>query len=393
MLRLIKPRQCTFRSFTSKAIERPHAHAFYDDKITMFASKPVKPVTLKQLVRFGQPPLSTQSLEACTDYARTELPVRLARRVRAFQSLPFIVGTNPYIKDIYTLYYDSFETLVKYTSSDDDEAFIETLKDFVCRHSDNIPTLARGFLECKQYMNSQDMARFLDDMIHARIGIRLIAEQAIALMHQKDLQTDGLVGITDTQLSPAQTIRQCAEFVAELCEFNYGESPEIELDGDINTQFTYVPVHLEYTLTELLKNAYRATIEHHQRMKRKTELPKIQVTISQGHEDISIRIRDQGNGISGEDLNKVFEYSYTTVSRSEEETEDPSNIFRNITEMAMQSGVGGPLAGLGFGLPLARMYARYFGGSLTLVSMWGYGCDVFLKLKHIDESVAEGLEI
>lgn len=45
-----------------------------------------------------------------------------------------------------------------------------------------------------------------------------------------------------------------------------------------------------------------------------------------------------------------------------------------------------------FGLPLARMYARYFGGSFTLVSMNGYGCDVFLKLKHIDQSMAE-LEI
>jgi hypothetical protein len=39
------------------------------------------------------------------------------------------------------------------------------------------------------------------------------------------------------------------------------------------------------------------------------------------------------------------------------------------------------------------MYARYFGGSLTLVSMWGFGCDVFLKLRHINESMAEGLEI
>ncbi|KAG0750007.1 hypothetical protein G6F57_000661 [Rhizopus arrhizus] len=397
MFRLIKHHHFnSIRTITSKAIERPHAHAFYDDKITTFASKPVKPVTLKQLVRFGQPPLSTQSLQACTDYARTELPVRLARRVRAFQSLPFIVGTNPYIKDIYSLYYDSFETLVQYASptSHDDVEFIETLKDFVERHSDNIPTLARGFLECKQYMNSQDMARFLDDMIQARIGIRLIAEQAIALMHQKDLQTDGLIGIIDTQLSPAETIGHCAEFVSELCEFNYGQSPEIMIDGHIDTQFTYVPVHLEYILTELLKNAYRATVEHHQKMKRNTELPPIQVTLSQGQEDISIRIRDQGNGISQEDLDKVFEYSYTTVSKAKEDAEnDASNIFRNITEMAMQSGVGGPLAGLGFGLPLARMYARYFGGSLTLVSMWGYGCDVFLKLRHINESLAEGLEI
>lgn len=50
----------------------------------------------------------------------------------------------------------------------------------------------------------------------------------------------------------------------------------------------------------------------------------------------------------------------------------------------MQSGVGGPIAGSDSDLPLARMYARYFGGSLTLVSMWGYGCDVFLKLRHTE---------
>ncbi|GAA5805546.1 hypothetical protein HPULCUR_011065 [Helicostylum pulchrum] len=385
------------RFIASKAIERPHSQAFYDDKITTFASKPVKPVTLKQLVRFGQPPLSNESLQACTEYARTELPVRLARRVRAFQSLPFIVGTNPYIKEIYSLYYDSFESLVKYASPNavgDDIEFTEKLKDFVERHSDNIPTLARGFLECKQYMNSQDMARFLDDMIQARIGIRLIAEQAIALMHQKDSKTGGYIGIIDTQIEPDQLIKQCADFVGELCEFNYGESPEVIIDGHIDTKFTYVPVHLEYILTELLKNSYRATVEHHKKMGRTTSLPPIQITISQGLEDISIRIRDQGNGISDDDLHKVFEYSYTTVSKAAEDAEnDPSNIFRNITEMAMQSGVGGPLAGLGFGLPLARMYARYFGGSLTLVSMWGFGCDVFLKLRHIDDSMAEGLEI
>jgi signal transduction histidine kinase len=197
-------------------------------------------------------------------------------------------------------------------------------------------------------MNSQDMARFLDDMIQARIGIRLIAEQAIALMHQKDKKTGGYIGIIDTQIEPNQLIKQCADFVGELCEFNYGESPEVIIDGHIDTKFTYVPVHLEYILTELLKNSYRATVEHHKKMGRTTGLPPIQITISQGQEDISIRIRDQGNGISDEDLHKVFEYSYTTVSKAAEDAEnDPSNIFRDITEMAMQSGVGGPLAGLG----------------------------------------------
>ncbi|OAD67834.1 hypothetical protein PHYBLDRAFT_90618, partial [Phycomyces blakesleeanus NRRL 1555(-)] len=318
-------------------------------------------------------------------YARTELPVRLARRVRAFQGLPFIVGTNPYIKEIYKLYYESFESLEQYshnTDSTDDHEFGEKLKDLVSRHTDNIPTLARGFLECKQYMNSQDMAAFLDDMIHARIGIRLIAEQCISLMHQhkasENLHEDGYIGIIDTQLNPQKVIKHCVDFVSELCEFNYGQSPETEIDGQTSTTFTYVPVHLEYILTELLKNSHRATVEYARKTGR-PDIPKIQITLSQGREDIGIRIRDQGGGVDEEDLNKVFEYSYTTVA-SKDDNSDPSDVFRDMAEMAMQSGVGGPLAGLGFGLPLARMYARYFGGSLTLVSMNGYGCDVFLKL-------------
>ncbi|KAL1936719.1 hypothetical protein VTP01DRAFT_853 [Rhizomucor pusillus] len=380
------------KRFFTNGTERPSAHAFYDDKVVTYATRPIKPVTLSQLVRFGQPPLSKESLRECAHYARTELPVRLARRVRAFQTLPFIVGTNPYIKEIYKLYYDSFESLEPYTQdrAENDVEYSEKLKDLVDRHADNIPTLARGFLECKEYMHSQDVAAFLDEMIHARIGIRLIAEQMIALMQQQHEQNnDGYIGIIDTQLNPAKLVKTTADFVAELCEFNYGTSPETIIDGHTDATFTYIPVHLEYILTELLKNAFRATVEYARKRDHQGELPSIQITISHGKEDIGIRIRDQGGGIAEDDLNKVFEYSYTTVSKA---ASDPSSIFSDMSEKAMQSGIGGPLAGLGFGLPLARMYARYFGGSFTLVSMSGYGCDVFLKLKHIDQSMAE-LEI
>ncbi|KAG2217569.1 hypothetical protein INT45_004922 [Circinella minor] len=384
------------RTITTKTNEKLAAHAFYDDKIITYANRPIRPVTLSQLVRFGQPPLTKASLRECAQYARTELPVRLARRVRAFQTLPFIVGTNPYIKEIYKLYYESFESLEPFShdrTPNDDIEYSENLKDLVDRHADNIPTLARGFLECKQYMHAQDVAAFLDDMIHARIGIRLIAEQMIALVRQEqtgDTTDNSYIGIIDTQLNPAQLVKQCSDFVAELCEFNYGASPETIMDGHTDATFTYIPVHLEYILTELLKNAQRATVEFAKK-RGLSQPPPIQITISHGQEDISIRIRDQGGGVAEDDLNQVFEYSYTTVAKASED-EDPSNIFTGIAEMAMQSGIGGPLAGLGFGLPLARMYARYFGGSFTLVSMNGYGCDVFLKLKHIDQSMAE-LEI
>ena len=44
---------------------------------------------------------------------------------------------------------------------------------------------------------------------------------------------------------------------------------------------------------------------------------------------------------------------------------------------------GDPLAGLGFGLPLARLYAQSFGGDLGLMSLEGWGTSAFL---HFDRT-------
>ena len=50
----------------------------------------------------------------------------------------------------------------------------------------------------------------------------------------------------------------------------------------------------------------------------------------------------------------------------------------------LQSGsITAPLAGYGVGLPLSRLYARYFGGDLQLLSMEGFGTDVFLHLNRL----------
>ena len=41
------------------------------------------------------------------------------------------------------------------------------------------------------------------------------------------------------------------------------------------------------------------------------------------------------------------------------------------------------MSGLGYGLPLSRLYARYFGGDLQMVSMEGYGTDCYIHLKRV----------
>merc|ERR1712007_337425 len=44
---------------------------------------------------------------------------------------------------------------------------------------------------------------------------------------------------------------------------------------------------------------------------------------------------------------------------------------------------GGVLAGYGVGLSLSRLYAQYFGGDLQIISLDGYGTDVYLYVSRL----------
>jgi signal transduction histidine kinase len=123
----------------------------------------------------------------------------------------------------------------------------------------------------------------------------------------------GWIGVVNTRLYPANLIRSTAEYVQELCEINYGTAPNFEINGHTDTMIAYIGVHLEYIFMELLKNANRATVEHGQKISRK-EHPDIEITIAKGTEDVTIRIRDNGGGISPAGrLSKDARSSFTSV--------------------------------------------------------------------------------
>lgn len=134
-----------------------------------------------------------------------------------------------------------------------------------------------------------------------------------------------------------------------------------------------MPVHLEYILTELLKNSFRATVEHYQRERSKGSLPPIVITLSPPQANprgeatyFAIRIRDQGGGISASNMPSIFTYAYTTAGRRVGEDGQlgfddsrgvPVNPFAEISGQAVQTGLG-TIAGLGYGLPMSRLYAK-----------------------------------
>ena len=143
--------------------------------------------------------------------------------------------------------------------------------------------------------------------------------------------------------------------------------------------FTYVPSHLHYVLFELLKNAMRATVERHSGADENpgcaSSLPPIRIVIVLGDEDVCIKIADEGGGIARSEIDSLWTYMYTTAARSALEIGDDGS---------MALGHSSPtLAGYGVGLPMSRLYCRYFGGDLDIKSMEGYGTDCYVYLNRL----------
>lgn len=374
--------------------------------------------------RHGRPPLSAEALFSSANFTLSLLPARLAHRIQALRNLPFIVVSNPSIARIYNNYVHSLSTLLPYrelqiSNLEDEKQFTNVMADLVQTHSNTIPTLAQGFLECRKYINPPDVTRFLDQHLRARIGTRLIAEQHIALhlssqphnnedaSQRYQFASPSYIGVIDTALRPSELIQRCESFVSEICELKYGVRPRVSMNGRLDTTLTHVPTHLEYILTELLKNAFRATVENGK------EREPVEITIAAsptvGREaqvdattstrdiphasmlsipkpstpGVTIRIRDRGGGIAPEHLPNIWAYSFTTFSDNEIPAQNNGNIDA-LNAISGASGDSSSLAGLGYGLPLGRAYAEYFGGGIAVQSLWGWGTDVYLKLKGLD---------
>ena len=73
------------------------------------------------------------------------------------------------------------------------------------------------------------------------------------------------------------------------------------------------------------------------------------------------QISDEGGGIPRSGTSKIWTYLYTTakspIANDRQHFQDTPQI----------------MAGYGYGLPISRLYAKYFGGDLQIISMEGYG--------------------
>ena len=183
-------------------------------------------------------------------------------------------------------------------------------------------------------------------------------------------------GCIQTNCDVYKEAMRVSELVTQQTKEEYGVCPEIDVVDCMQStsakpkDFTYVPHHLHYMLGELLENAARVTAQRH--MQQQQDLKPIRVVIVKGDEDITIKVADKGGGIPRSEMNNIWKFAHSsTCTRPEDGAED---------------GFAAPAPIRGFGLALARIYARYFGGELTLKSMEGYGLDAYLHIPRLGDS-------
>ncbi|KAJ7904542.1 branched-chain alpha-ketoacid dehydrogenase kinase [Mycena olivaceomarginata] len=315
------------------------------------------------------------------------------------QKLPFIVATQEGVAKVYDVCHASFRRYPPINTLEDNAAFCRFLTDILHEHSTVIPTLALGLSLSSPHLSPDDLDSFMRRMLVSRISRRVLAEHHIALSEMysgKETPTthgEPHVGIIFTGLN---------------------------IDGHSETSFAYIKEHLEYILFELLKNAMRATSSHHRNA---STLPPLRATIVAGANDVGVRISDQGGGLFPtmvQTPSDLFSFSHirnaarlqnSRIGALRTLSSSPHGMRATVDEQVgrwqtlpsgnhpdgdatdpeVEAGVG-PHPRIGIGLPMSNIFATYFGGSLELVTMDGWGTDVYLRLPKLGTNL-EGIEV
>lgn len=314
-------------------------------------------------------------------FLRRELCVRLAQSAAQLHTLPHGWADRSPFREIINLHKHAIHSLESCPCPDgaaqDDEIanvfgdIFEELKTV-----GSVPTMLHGLQELIAEVNDQcreiprEVNRLLLDFFTLRTGMRFLMQHH---MESRRGRRFGYSGILQLSCNPAKVAQVAARDTSKLCQAALGQAPEIIVQGNVSETLTYVPAVLQYMLTEILKNACRAVVERHAHSGYHDVLPPVLCNIEASEDGLTIRIRDEGCGMSGQQCERMWDFLYTTYKRS---------AWNGGKAGTCQSGIGqsGVLAGYGVGLPLSRMYARYFGGDLVASSKEGRGTEVCIHL-------------
>lgn len=338
------------------------------DLIRRLADTRSKTITLGQLMRSTDS--EPEALVRSGRWLHVQLPIRLARRLDEFVQLPYVAVKNPRLARVLEIYHDTFEVVHGFpqiATREDEAAFCKVLHDRFAKHKVVAQLIAEGYRDVRQLYPAICLDDFLNKLFIAHISQRILTENYILMRKPRP----GYIGVVQQRLRPAAILSNLTPQLRSLTKLLYGFAPEVEMRGNLSASLDYIPGHVSFMCRELLKNALRSTAERHGERRHLSGVPPVVVELQKGDVHIIIKISDQGGGMSKDVQREAWHFGWSSVATlfDQPEGEDASKA----------------LAGFGFGLPLTRIFAQYFGGDVFMQALPGHGTDMYLLLNHLKE--------
>ncbi|CAF1957290.1 unnamed protein product [Rotaria magnacalcarata] len=346
--------------------------------------------TLKSLIDFAR----DADIKRSYKFLRVELLIRWSHMRKEMNYLPPKLLEMPSFALANSWYDQSYSEILEFKNVDPDAStlrkFTEALVDIRKRHVDVVSTLAKAYMEFEKVSSSNSIEKnriqyFYDRFFLNRIGVRTLIYHHTLLFGDESPQHSQQAGIIDPSVDIAAVIQDAYSMAKQLFQQVSYPVPKIEIQSHSSQDHSanpvtiiYIPSHIYHIVFELLKNSLHATVERYGLDAK--EYPTVRVLIVKGAEDLTIRIDDRGVGISRSKLSHLFHYMYSTAPK----------FLLNGHE---QNTKNIPIAGLGYGLPIARLYARYFQGNLSIASIENHGTSAYVLLQGTAENASERLPI
>merc|ERR1712187_992468 len=121
-------------------------------------------------------------------------------------------------------------------------------------------------------------------------------------------------------MRPLEIVQESVREIEKLTYSLYQCTPKVEYRGNQDCVLDYIPRHVKYMVRELLKNAFRSTVERHVSRSNfvasQATVPHITVELQQGDRHVIIKISDLGGGMSKRMQKEAWKYGWTTVNAS-----------------------------------------------------------------------------
>ncbi|CAF3346243.1 unnamed protein product [Rotaria socialis] len=374
------------------------------NELIEYSQRPIEYTFPNNMIESCSPQYSTpiDLIKRASDL-RDQLLVRLAHCLYSFQSIPFLPAANPTLLSLHERYLKAFENLARFSKIEtinDEEKFYEFINRFFIQNNDVIGLLSTGCNEAQKYFKTYKVLKgFLDNVLHKRLSMRLLTEHYLELHKQQKsnkINSDWR-GAISMKFSPAKAAQQCINDVSSICFETYTVVPHIELENNIHEPIPFFPHIVEYILRELLKNSMRAIVEYNkvsfgniQNVKKyfddNRDKPLCKVVISSDPIDevFTFAIKDEGGGVNAS-YDEIFRYMFTgNVMETDEANKgkiEEIDVLSDFQERMVHSSK--QMYGYGFGLPICRLYAKFFAGSLNLQQISRIGADAYLRLGYI----------